>query len=113
MFPVVPSIAEVPGEYSSFILDLKQRIQHREGIPINQQRIIFEGRQLPDIEPIQSITILDKTFYYLNQCIDKRMGPVTYFLEYPAYKGIKNDARYTELLKRQGFTEELIQMSLQ
>ena len=28
---------------------------------------------------------LDKTFYYLNQCVDKRMGPVSYFLEYPAY----------------------------
>ena len=56
---------------------------------------------------------LDKTFYYLNQCIDKRMGPVTYFLEYPAYKGIKKDPRYLELLKRQGFAEELIQVSLQ
>jgi len=30
MFPVVPSIAEVPGEYSSFILDLKQRIQQEQ-----------------------------------------------------------------------------------
>jgi hypothetical protein len=39
----------------------------------------------------------DKTFYYLNQCVDKRMGPVSYFLEYPAYKGIKEHPRYTEL----------------
>ena len=42
----------------------------------------------------------DKTFYYLNQCIDKRMGPVSYFLEYPAYRGIKDDPRYEELKKR-------------
>jgi adenylate cyclase len=39
----------------------------------------------------------DKTFYYLNQCVEKRMGPVSYFLEYPAYRGIKDDPRYEEL----------------
>ncbi|HEX5653311.1 MAG TPA: guanylate cyclase, partial [Chitinophagaceae bacterium] len=44
----------------------------------------------------------DKAFYYINQCIDKRMGPVSYFLEYPAYDGIKNDPRYTEVQKRMG-----------
>ncbi len=42
----------------------------------------------------------DKAFYYLNQCIDKRMGPVSYFIEYPAYKEIKKDPRYEELKKR-------------
>ena len=42
----------------------------------------------------------DKAFYYLNQCVDKRMGPVSYFIEYPAYKGIKKDPRYEELKKR-------------
>lgn len=42
----------------------------------------------------------DKTYHYLNECIDKRMGPVSYFLEYPAYAGIKADARYPDLKKR-------------
>ena len=46
----------------------------------------------------------DKTFYYLNQCVDKRMGPVSYFLEYPAYSGIKKDPRYHDLLKRLGLS---------
>ncbi|MFI5132563.1 MAG: tetratricopeptide repeat protein [Chitinophagales bacterium] len=46
-----------------------------------------------------SIGDLDKTFYYLNQCIDKRM-PVTYLLEYPAYLGVKDDPRYAELKKK-------------
>ncbi|HEX2630749.1 MAG TPA: adenylate/guanylate cyclase domain-containing protein [Chitinophagaceae bacterium] len=41
----------------------------------------------------------DKTFYHLNQCIDKRMGPVSYYLEYPPYDGIKKDPRY-ELIKK-------------
>lgn len=44
---------------------------------------------------------LDKTFYYLNRCVDKRMGPVSYFLEYPAYRGIKKDPRYEALRKRE------------
>jgi TolB-like protein/Flp pilus assembly protein TadD len=45
---------------------------------------------------------MDKTFYYINQCIDKRMGPVNYFLEFPAYKSLKDDPRYEELKKRTG-----------
>ncbi len=48
---------------------------------------------------------LDKTFYYLNRCIDKRMGPVSYFLEYPPYKGIKSDSRYKLLQERLGVSE--------
>ena len=52
---------------------------------------------------------LDKTFHYLNRCLDKRLGPVSYFLQYPPYRGVKNDPRYLDLLKRQGFTEEQIQ----
>src|SRR5205085_9139286 len=43
---------------------------------------------------------LDKTFYYLNQCVEKRMGPVTYILEYPAYRGVKDDPRYEELKRK-------------
>ncbi len=48
---------------------------------------------------------MDKTFYYLHQCIDKRMGPVIYILEYPAYKGIKEDPRCEALLKRLNVVE--------
>lgn len=35
-----------------------------------------------------------------HQCVDKRMGPVSYFLEYPAYRGVKDDPRYTTLIER-------------
>lgn len=45
---------------------------------------------------------LDKSFYYLNQCADKKMGPVSYILEYPAYAGAKQDPRYEELRKKIG-----------
>ncbi len=43
---------------------------------------------------------MDRSFYYLNQCIDKKMGPVEFFLEYPAYRGVKDDPRYIEFKKR-------------
>ncbi|MEO6611445.1 MAG: adenylate/guanylate cyclase domain-containing protein [Chitinophagaceae bacterium] len=46
----------------------------------------------------------DKAFYYLDQCVEKRMGPVSYYLEYPAYRGVKDDPRYGELLKKIGLT---------
>lgn len=44
----------------------------------------------------------DRSFHYLNQCIEKRMGPILFFLEYPAYRGIKDDPRYPALEKRIG-----------
>lgn len=44
----------------------------------------------------------DKTFHHLNQCVEKRIGPVAYFLEYPAYHGIKNDPRYDQLRRKMG-----------
>src|SRR5581483_7153016 len=45
---------------------------------------------------------LDKTFYYLNECIDKRLGPVACFIEYPPYRSVKEDPRFEELKKRMG-----------
>lgn len=43
-----------------------------------------------------------KAFYYLNQCVEKRMGPMQYFMEYPAYDGVKDDPRYKELERKMG-----------
>jgi TolB-like protein/Flp pilus assembly protein TadD len=44
----------------------------------------------------------DKCFYYLNQCVDKRIGPVSYYLEFPAFKELRSDPRYSALIKRTG-----------
>ncbi len=69
----------------------------------------MEQRQAEDPEAIVDADLsavwfalgdIEKAFYYVNKCIDKRMGPVNYFLEYPAYKGIKDDPRYAQLKKR-------------
>ncbi|MND52217.1 Transcriptional regulator HilA [compost metagenome] len=43
----------------------------------------------------------DKTFEHLFICIEKHMGPVCYYLEYPPYKGIKDDPRYMEIRKKE------------
>jgi len=42
----------------------------------------------------------DKAFYYLDQCSDKRVEPVSYFIEYPEFKGIRNDPRFIQLTER-------------
>jgi adenylate cyclase len=71
------------------------------------QKIELRQQQEPDLVLDADLAAVwwglgeaDKTFYHLNQCIDKRMGPVSYFLEYPAYKGIKEDPRYHELKRK-------------
>lgn len=46
----------------------------------------------------------DKTFFYLKKCIEQRMGPIGYFLEYPAFKELKNDPRYFELKRMMGIS---------
>jgi hypothetical protein len=37
---------------------------------------------------------LDKVFYHIHQCIEKRTGPVNYFLQYPTFQGLEKDPRY-------------------
>jgi adenylate cyclase len=46
----------------------------------------------------------DKVFYHISQCLEKRMAPVNYFLEYPVFKGLSDDPRYHELKSRMKLT---------
>jgi TolB-like protein/class 3 adenylate cyclase/Tfp pilus assembly protein PilF len=68
-----------------------------------------EQRQLEEPEAVLdgdlvglwfSLGDFEKTFYHINQCIEKRMAPVTLFLQYPAFSELRKDPRYEELLKR-------------
>lgn len=82
---------------------LGQRDKAMECIKKMEQREIEEPNSVIDADLAAvwfGLGNLDKTFYYINRCIDKRMGPVSHFLEYPAYRGIKDDPRYELLLKR-------------
>jgi TolB-like protein/class 3 adenylate cyclase/Tfp pilus assembly protein PilF len=79
-------------------LDMKEKAM--EVIHKMEQRQIQEPESVIDADLAAvwwGLGDSDKTFYYINQCIEKRMGPVSYFLEYPAYRGIKDDPRYEEL----------------
>jgi hypothetical protein len=49
-----------------------------------------------------SIGDLDKTFHHMEQCVEKRVAPITFYLEYPIYKELKNDPRYIDLRKKNG-----------
>ena len=43
---------------------------------------------------------LDKAFYHLEQCIEKRMSAINFWLEFPAFRKLKQDPRYGELKKK-------------
>jgi len=49
-----------------------------------------------------SIGEVDKAIEYLNNCIDKRMGPVAYYIEYPVFESLKNDPRFQKIRERLG-----------
>jgi adenylate cyclase len=69
-----------------------------------EQRVIEDPNAVVDADLAAAWWALgdvDKSFYYLHRCVDKRMGPVAFYMEYPAYRGIKKDPRYAALRKRQ------------
>lgn len=43
---------------------------------------------------------LERVFYHINQCVEKRIAPVNMFLEYPVFEELKKDPRYAELKKK-------------
>ncbi|MFN8291936.1 MAG: adenylate/guanylate cyclase domain-containing protein [Chitinophagaceae bacterium] len=42
----------------------------------------------------------DKVFYYMEEAIERRLGPAKLYLQHPVFKEIKQDPRYPELEKR-------------
>jgi adenylate cyclase len=44
----------------------------------------------------------DKVFYHLDKAIEKRMGPIGFFLEYPLFKKLRDDPRLSEMRKKAG-----------
>lgn len=47
-----------------------------------------------------SLGDMDKAFYYLEQCFEKRMAAINYWIEFPAFKAVVQDPRYIELKKK-------------
>ncbi|HWA05734.1 MAG TPA: adenylate/guanylate cyclase domain-containing protein [Ignavibacteria bacterium] len=47
-----------------------------------------------------SLSELDKGFYHLFRCVDKRIGPAAIIIEHPAFKVPHDDPRYLDLKQR-------------
>ncbi|HEV8286951.1 MAG TPA: adenylate/guanylate cyclase domain-containing protein [Chitinophagaceae bacterium] len=45
---------------------------------------------------------LDKMFYYMEQCIEKRMAAVSFWIEFPIFKELKKDPRFQALKMKMG-----------
>ncbi len=50
---------------SAKILDIKEAILNKEGIPVDIQRLIFSGKQLEDIKTLSAYNIVEDATLYL------------------------------------------------
>jgi TolB-like protein/class 3 adenylate cyclase/Tfp pilus assembly protein PilF len=42
----------------------------------------------------------DKVFYHIMRCVEKRVAPVSLFLEYPVFAGLRKDPRFRDLKEK-------------
>jgi adenylate cyclase len=47
---------------------------------------------------------IDKVFYHISRCVEKRVAPVDLFLEYPVFAGLREDPRFIELREKIGIS---------
>ncbi|MEP6596057.1 MAG: adenylate/guanylate cyclase domain-containing protein [Ginsengibacter sp.] len=71
----------------------------------------IEQRQVEEPESVMDMDLsgiwyalgdIDKTFYCIDRCVEKRVAPIAFFLDAPMYKGLRNDPRYDEIRKKNG-----------
>lgn len=55
----------VEADPSDIVLNIKERLEELEGIPPEQQRLIFQGRQLKDDKTLSSYKLKNGTVLHL------------------------------------------------
>jgi hypothetical protein len=93
----------LPMSYAYAMLDLKE--EALECISKMERRQTEEPGAVIDTDLVGAYYALndyDKVFYHLERAIEKRMGPVGFFLEYPAFKKLKDDPRLAEIKRKSG-----------
>lgn len=55
----------IDAEDSDTIGQVKAKVAEKEGIPVEQQRLIFGGKQLEDNQPISSYSIIKDSTVHL------------------------------------------------
>jgi tetratricopeptide (TPR) repeat protein len=85
-----------------------QREKALECIEKINQRLLEEPGMVMDADLAMvwwALGDIDKTFHYLFQCVEKRMGPVAIFIDHPMYKELRTDPRYRVLKEKLGLTD--------
>ena len=84
---------------------LGEREKAMECIHKMEQRAMEEPEAIIDSDLVgvwYALGDYDKVFYYIERSIEKRMGPIGFFLEYPPFKKLKSDPRFEEMKKKAG-----------
>ena len=58
-------ITKMGVEQSDLIQDVKEKLYHQEGIPTDQQRLMFSGRELMDGNSLKDCNIQNKSMIFL------------------------------------------------
>ena len=68
-----------------------------------EQRQIEEPATLIDADLLTiwlGLGDIDKVIYYIEQCVEKRMAPIIYYIQYPFFKSVRDDPRYRMIADR-------------